>query len=126
MSNSISTSFFKFLIVAGLNAAIYFAILMALIALSGNYYLSVGLSQVCIAIIAYVNFSRFHYKSKLAFKTFLKFSILNILLFLASTVMVWATSSMHLHQAVFGLINLAMIAPLSYIFNTNFIFNKIK
>lgn len=118
--------YIKFIIVGGLNAAIYFAILMSFIALTGNYYLSVGLSQAAIAAIAYVTFSHLHFKSKLELKIFVKFTISNILLFLASSGIVWVTSDMQLYPAVFGIINVIIIAPLSYIFNTYFVFNNAK
>jgi len=118
------SKYIKFIIVGGINAAIYFVMLMACIALTEDYYLSVGLSQVGIAVIAYINFSRFHYKSQLEFKIFIKFAISNVLLFLASSGIVWATSGMQLYPAVFGVINVVMIAPLSYIFNTYFVFNN--
>ena len=118
--------FIKFILVGGLNAAIYFAILMSFIALTAHYYISVGLSQVAIAAIAYVTFSRLHFKSKLELQIFIKFAVSNILLFFASSGIVWITSGMQLHPAVFGVIVVVIIAPLSYIFNTYFVFNNAK
>ena len=116
--------YIKFIIVGGLNAAIYFSILLILINLSGNYYLSVGLSQAAIAVIAYMTFSDLHFKSKLELKIFIKFSFSNILLFLASSLIVRITSGMQIYPEVFGIIVVLIIAPLSYIFNTYFVFNN--
>lgn len=116
--------YIKFIAVGGLNAAIYFSILLIFIELSGDYYLSVALSQAAIAAIAYVTFSHLHFKSKLELKIFIKFSVSNILLFLASSGIVWITSGMQLRSEVFGIIVVLIIAPLSYIFNTYFVFNS--
>ncbi len=118
--------YIKFIIVGGLNAGIYFAILMTFIELTDDYYLSVGLSQVAIAVIAYVTFSHLHFKSKLELKIFIKFAVSNILLFLASSGIVWITNGMQLRPELFGVIVVFIIAPLSYIFNTYFVFNNAK
>lgn len=116
----------NFLVVGAINAAIYFAMLMACIVMTGDYYLSVGISQIGIAVIAYITFSRYNYGSELEFRIFVKFSISNLLLFLVSSALVWITSGLQLNAFLFGIINVLVVAPLSYIFNTFFVFNSAK
>ena len=48
----IENKYIRFLFVGGVNASIYFVILLSCIFVTANYYLSVVISQILIAIIA--------------------------------------------------------------------------
>lgn len=126
LSKIFFSKYIKFSIIGGINALIYFLLLIFFILITDNYYLSVGISQCAIAIIAYINFSYFQFNSKLELKIFKKFIISNIFLLIISSALVWATREIQMGSFVFGIINIILIAPISYIFNSRFVFNNTK
>lgn len=115
-------NYLSFLFVGGLNALIYAFFLLSFMYLTENYYLSVGLSQVFIAIIAYMNFSFMSFRQKTSYFRFFKFCISNILLFLLSTLLVLILKQIDISVIQFTVINVLVIAPTSYVFNSYFVF----
>ena len=114
--------YLKFIFIGGINASIYFLLLIFFINLFNSNYLAIAISQIIIAVIAYVNFSLFSFKKKLNVNIFYKFIISNIFLFLCSIFISWATRLLNLSSIMFGLVNVSIISPLSYAINSKFVF----
>ena len=115
---------FRFLLVGGLNAAVYLCILLGSISLTKSYYISVAIAQVLIAVIAFLTFSKYHFNSRLNFYVFVKFLISNIILFFISIFVAWVSSLFQFGPELFGIVNILVVAPLSYCFNTFVVFPR--
>ena len=119
----IENKYIRFLFVGGVNASIYFVILLSCIFVTANYYLSVVISQILIAIIAYINFSFFSFRRSLSLHIFIRFCFSNVFLYFVSTLLVVVTRPLDISAFVFAVINVLVIAPLSYVLNSRLVFN---
>lgn len=112
----------RFLGVGGANASLYFILLLSFILLTGEYYLAVGVSQIIMAIIAYINFSWWSFGHKLNVKKFLKFCLAHFILFCTSSALVFILVPMGIAGVAFVACNVLVLAPLSYVLNSTFVF----
>ena len=124
LSLILDNKYIRFLLVGGLNAFIYSALLLSSIYITENYYLSVAVSQGLISIIAYVNFSFMSFKQKTSYFKFLKFCLSSSGLYLISTFLVFFTEPFNISAISFTILNVLVVAPTSYILNSKFVFNK--
>ena len=123
ITNIWKNKYFRFLIVGGVNALLYSVFLVCFIEITEDYYLSVGFSQFLMAIIGYINFSFFSFNHKIGLNKFLKFCLSNIFLFTVSSGLVFILTPLGISSPLFALINVLIIAPLSYIINSRFVFS---
>ena len=112
----------RFLGIGGANAFLYFVLLLSFIFFTGKYYLAVGVSQVIMAIVAYVNFSWWSFGQKLDLKKFLKFCFAHFILFCLSAVLVFILVPLGVAGVAFVACNVLVLAPLSYVLNSTFVF----
>ena len=117
------SDFLRFALIGGLNASIYFVIIMIAILVTDSYYVAVAVGQTLMAVIAYITFSKFHFNKKIEHVRFLKFILSNLALLGVSTVISHVATLLDFNGVLFGIMNVIIIAPLSYFFNRSFVFN---
>lgn len=96
---------------------------MIAILVTDSYYVAVAVGQTLMAVIAYITFSKFHFNKKIEHVRFLKFILSNLALLGVSTVISHVATLLDFNGVLFGIMNVIIIAPLSYFFNRSFVFN---
>lgn len=124
MDNNKIKEIFKFIIVGGLNACIYFILLTVVEILSGNRYFALIISQALISIVAFHNFSKYSFNVNMKKITFYKFSISNLCILLLSSLFAFLLEPYNFNPYLFGVIIILLITPISYFLNSKFVFVK--
>jgi len=116
--------YFHFLFIGGINALIYSIILYISIMIINNYYSSLVLSQVIIIFIAYANFSKYFYSQAYKISKFVKFILSNCFILCISFLIAFVSNYYNFTDILFVFINILIIAPISYLINTLFVFRE--